>query len=554
MGVLGRLCVGGFALVSRLGVSLCPNFSIVANRAKTKGDVVLNTVNLLLNGHTSDGTVGTKESQYIVRTRFSLSECNVRGFFSSRSVSCSTSSAVVQERLATTNGDHTFVGSAPIPLAHVERLKRRLISVRSRRRGLLLRGRSFRLGIISVVTRSTSRLGICRGRCCTCHGTGRLLRRLGTRVTGGHRGRRFVHFRRGRLSSTGLRRNRLRRLRRRTRALDRSRSVGATLCRTSDTLSKRGSDVLSGLGGTARRLRGVYSICPDVTSITNEVRDDCVRLGSVTRRVDDDMSRIRFSPGQLSTVGAHLSGLCALRRGFRIRAIARLVTAHSHVTRRLSRVSGNSRSVRRGRGRITTLLIGTRGRTTLLASVHRGSTGTVRGRVGNELVPLNVPGMEFRVTFTRGPLSKGNTSGIDFLFDTGGDARLRPIDRITSNNRVTHIVLSLGTVVDKTIGLPAVVFSRVSANMDKGVTRGVTSVVRRVKLRGQRMLSVARLPRVTTGNDRRCGILGRRGRGKAVSRVGRLGGRRHVRRVTRVLDNDSVARTTLTGTGRLLEV
>ncbi len=539
--------------MSALSVHFKDKFSIVANRAKTKGSVVLKTVSLLLNKETSDGSVGQSSRGYIVRTAFGLGSCNVRSFFRRGSLRFSNSRYVIQQRVAPTKGDHTFVGSAPTSMSRLGSLNRGLVSVRSRRRGLLLGGRGFRLGIMSVLTRSRGRLRRC-GRLCSAFqlGRGRLGRTL-RGVRGTHRRRSCLAFRLRRLRDTSLGAKRRRRLRRRDRVLSRTRRVGRILCRTTKLLRGSRRKVMGAAGRATQLLGNVDGMCPSDRRLTNEIRSYCVRLGSVLGRLSRHSRRIRFGPSQVRCIGRHLGALCRLRRGRRISALSRLVRVVRAFGAGLGTVARKRRRVRTLRRRESGTHRTVVGRTRGLSKVQRGSTLLVRGRVRGELVPLNVPGIRFGIRLDPGRApSRGNTSGVDFLFDTGGGKMLRPVSRITSNKRVTHIVLSLGTVVDKTIGLPAVVFSRVSAKMSNGVTRGVTYVVRRVKGRRQRIVDVARLPRVTTVKRGRCGICGRSRRGKAADRVVRLARGRHMRRVTRVLDKDALARTTVGGTGRLL--
>lgn len=251
----------GCTLVSALSVDFAPNFSIVAKRANTNGSVVLNTVNLLLKRQTSVGTVGGNTGGYVMRTHFGVSTCRVRPFFARESLRCSPSRYVVHHRLCTSNGDHTFVGSAPTSLTRVGRLNRGLVSMRDRRRGLLLGDRKFRLGMLSVLTRSSGRLSTCGSVCARCEGMYGRLTSFVARTRRDQGSRSCVQFRLRRLSSTGLRRKRRARLRRRTRALGRTRRVGTNLCGISRVVTSRSTDLLSTAGRYVRALRGVTEIC-----------------------------------------------------------------------------------------------------------------------------------------------------------------------------------------------------------------------------------------------------------------------------------------------------
>lgn len=368
------------------------------------------------------------------------------------------------------------------------------------------------------------------------------------------RSRSCVHFRLRRLRRTRLIRNRRRRLRRRSRALDRTRRVGTKLCHVRRGFASSRNNLLTTLGRDSNSLSTLRGICSPTARLTRHVCDDFVRLGSVMSRVDTRDRGVRFGPVHLSRIGSHLGLVCSLRRGRHIRAIRRLVKLARKCGRGLSTVASFSSHVTTLATRESVLCGGIGGRTKVLAGTHITTTHRMRGRVTSELVPLNVPGMQFRMRVKmHGRPKLRKRSAIGFLFSTGGGDTLRGVSSMTSNNRVTHIVLSIGTVVTKTMGLPAVIFSRVSANISNRVTSHVTSVVRRVKRRRERIVDVARLPRVTSHKYTRCGICGHSDSARAGDRVHHLASRRQIRRVTRVLDNTALARTTLDGTGTLLK-
>lgn len=298
--VLGSLFVHGFILVSDLSVGFSGNFSIVANRANTKGSVVLKTLSLILKRHTSKGDVGGNSRGYIVRTIFSISQCGLRRFFLAGSLRCSTRVYVLHQRLFTSNGSHTFMGSSPIPLSMIGRLKDQLVSVRSRRRGLLLKSGQFRLGMVSMVTRGSVLLVLCQGRCDQCLSLGGRLGRLARGTLRAGRRRSCMHFRLRRLTSTNLITNRRRRLRRRLRALSRTRRVGNSLCGVAQLLSKRRRKTIRLVGRTLSATSDLRHCCPGTGRVTRHLHSTCVSVGSLTSRARILGRSVRFGPRHLS--------------------------------------------------------------------------------------------------------------------------------------------------------------------------------------------------------------------------------------------------------------
>lgn len=66
------LALRRFTLVTRRRLDITRNFGIVANRAKTNGSLLLSTLSLYTNRHTSDTVIERNTTGTSVCTRFSI--------------------------------------------------------------------------------------------------------------------------------------------------------------------------------------------------------------------------------------------------------------------------------------------------------------------------------------------------------------------------------------------------------------------------------------------------------------------------------------------------
>ncbi len=534
-------------IVRHSSVRFGPKFGILANRANTNGSVLVSTVGTILNRHMSGSLVHGKYRGTAISTIFNGLCSRAVVFLGRFSISPSRSNGVlVAEGLSLGKGNLVGIGNIPIATTVLHRVTRDLVGVRNRRSGRTLLVPRGRVKCVSTVTRSG---GLGRRCCDRFGGLGGVQGRLHSLRVSRSRGTEGV-------SVLGCR---VTRVRGTTLGINRDRRLGTRLgvtrgCRTAcGTLSGTRFLLLnsSGASNTLARLHGTGGRLLTIRTVGDRGLDRTVGLvRSLHSSVNSCLDGSRCSSLGPSRVGRELSYVSHIilgcnndRRGtvrfltsFRMRL--RAVTLSSgHVARLSSSLSGSAME-------LVTL---TRG----LARVHGATTGRFTRRISTVLGSLGVPGMGFATGFGGNGCAGGNYSRVRFVVSTGVNRALGPLRGVTSNNRLSHMVLTVGDILLSGSAINAVVFSRVSANVDKCTTSGITGRLGFIT-GGHRMVYIARLTRVTTTTGRRL-LVGGSARGNhAFAGMGSLVCRRGVIRVTHVVSNASVASGLCGSTGRLL--
>lgn len=547
-------------MVRGLRIDFSRNVAILAKRANTKGSVVVSTMNLLTNKEKSGSLVQCNRGGAIVRKLFDVPRgTGAISILRSCKVRTSKGRILLRQRLSQGNGGVSHIGNAVIAITALHRMNRALVSVRKRGRRRRLVSPRGRVSLLSRFTKGRlERIGAaCLGACTGCISAhGRLV------GLGASRGRairevsllafRVRRVRRTRLGST----TRSRGLRRRQGLLIGCRGIVRTLADTCSSVrgDRRGN--VSGVNLNVTTLRGIRSVGPICRTVTSSISTTCCRLRRYTNSVLSRVRRLSCSRKHLGRVRGQLRLVHRLGQGCK-GAVDRILKRCRGVSRRLSLVRGQ-RDCLRGLG----ISCGGTGRRVLtinerLAAVQGGTTAILRRRVRLRLGRLCVSGILFGAIFRRRPkgirVASGNLSRIRFCVTAGINRPLGTLTGITDNNRLSEVVLTVGTVFAGARNVADVVFSRISANISNEMTRTVTGGVRLIT-NCSRILYVARLPRITTVTSRRLCVRGRVVTSQAGARIGSLFNTRHVGRITQVLTNASVARLSLTRTGRLLRL
>lgn len=282
------------------------------------------------------------------------------------------------------------------------------------------------------------------------------------------------------------------------------------------------------------------------------LRRTAVRVTRTDSRLHRCYSHLSLSPGQLFRLRRHVSGRVSLTHGRRIdpRTLPRCCRSLLRRRRRLSSRTSSRRA-------LTLTMAGRRRRTLRVTHTlrrrHRRCTRRLTRLVASDVRTLSVPRKRFAVSigFSRRRLNTSNTSHVRFQMAAGPNRPVRPVTGITSNNRLSHVTLTVRIVATHGVRAPTLVFSRISMKVDNPATTIINGLLHRLN-RSARIVYIARLPRITKYNRRRCFIDGRASNTVARARVRSLGGGTQLRRLTHLLNNDRIAHGALTGTGRLL--
>ncbi len=147
-GVLAGLRIGGLTLVRRTSIRFNPNLGVLANRANTKGSVLLKSVGLTLNGGVAGRVVHRKTSSTLMRLVFRVRGRTMESGLGDLRIRYPRSRLVVAEGLSNKQ-DIDHVGKRDYAVTELERMSSVLLSVRKRRSRRSLLCGSGRLRVLS---------------------------------------------------------------------------------------------------------------------------------------------------------------------------------------------------------------------------------------------------------------------------------------------------------------------------------------------------------------------------------------------------------------------
>lgn len=547
------LDVRGVTMVRGTGVSFSNKLGILANRANTNGSVIISSVGTILNRHASGRLIHANSSFTFISTFF-------RGVGTAiynrlRGLKCaprSSNSLLVAEEVDGSNESSYHVGNVPTAISILRALNGTLIGVRNRRSDRSLLSPRRRCGFVSVLSNSSDILSSCGTTFSHFLSIHERLGTLATTTSSTSGGARLLRCRVGRLRRTSVGVNRTRTLGTHGGIVSDTRRTTGTCSSTLRTMGKssRGPKTRSLLRDTLRSIIQFSRLSPRVGGTTTLLRGTISRVTSTGSIVNDRLSILSFSPHRHRRVRRQLSRLFELNGGCNSNRRG-VLTCLSGTGEGLGSVIGGRRRLRglgsRCSGTCTSILTTTRG----LATLHGGATRGFTRSIGGRLTCLSVPGVGFAISFGGNVVSSTKLSGVRFLVSTGPNRRPGPLMGVTSNNRLSEVVLKVGDVLTCGSAISALVFSRVSANIDNETDRGVNLGLGRIS-GGARIVYMARSTRVTSGTSDRFLVDGSVSNSHAFADIALLGHSRHEGRLTEVVNKLRVASTVLGDTRRLL--
>lgn len=143
------LCIGGLTLVSRARIRFKRKLGVLANRAKTKGSVLLNSIALTLNKGCGTRVLQGKTGDKLMRLAFRVGRRGVLGGLRTLSV-CPRSKCLALDHHLLRNQDIDGVGNRAIGVDILGSMTDLLVSVRKRRSGRALLRQGGRLALLSL--------------------------------------------------------------------------------------------------------------------------------------------------------------------------------------------------------------------------------------------------------------------------------------------------------------------------------------------------------------------------------------------------------------------
>ncbi len=550
--MLVKLAVQNYALIRELDLSFQNGLTIITGETGAGKSILLGALSLILGSRADSSVLLDLTEKCIVEGTFRIEDYDLEDFFLRNDLDFD-SQAILRREINPAGKSRAFINDTPVVLNVLKELGDRLIDIHSQHQTLMLNSNAFQLNIID----SFAATGQLKEKFRSEYASFRKLQREYNDLKEKHEKNRadldYYQAQLSQLEEARLKKGEQEELEREQELLEHAGEIKQALENASRLLSEESASVLSLLREARTTIGKIDSFLPAELRILSRLDSSFIELDDISNEISRIEQETEADPGRLELVNARLDTLYSLFRKHRAKDLEELIARKKEIENTLTSIVGNDDRLNELSKLLTPATESLRASALGISEKRKAALPAIESKITEQLKQLGIPNARFEISLQRtSDFTASGTDSADFLFSANRQTRPENIARIASGGELSRVMLSLKSLLTRSMNLPTIIFDEI----DSGVSGEVADKVGQILLgmgKYMQVINITHLPQVASRGNVHYHVYKEDTGDSTITRVRLLTAEERVQEVARLLSGSEVTETAMKNARELIK-
>lgn len=551
--MLKQLSIDNYALIEHTCIDFSKGFSVITGETGAGKSIMLGALGLLLGQRADVSVLRNPEAKCITEAVFDIKAYNLQPFFATNDLDYD-DECVIRREIAPNGKSRAFINDIPVVLTVLKELGDHLLDIHSQHQNLLLSNAGFQLKVVDVVASNDELLKQYKAKYVTYRQGLVQLKKLTDAASKGASDLEFVQFQFNQLQEANLKAGEQEELEAEQSTLSNAESIKEGLSRATWLISEGDSgNVLSYLKDAVSALTAVVEAYPQVKNEIDRLNSSLIELKDVARELDADQNSVEASPERLAEVDERLSLLYSLEQKHKVESVEELIALRDNYEKQLTQIVSYDEDIIALKKQLGQQQTELKQMAAKLSEMRKAVAPGLEKELEDLLHSLGMPNARIQVGFeTATSLTDMGVDVVSFLFSANKDRSLQPIASIASGGEMARVMLSLKSVLSRSLGMATIIFDEIDTGVSGDIAAKMGAIMQQM---GQYMqvISITHLPQIAAKGSSHYMVYKEDVDDATVSHIRQLSEEERVEQLARMLSGDQMTDAAIQNAKELLK-
>lgn len=550
--MLKKLTIDNYALIEHTCIDFSKGFTVITGETGAGKSIMLGALGLLLGQRADVNALRDASKKCVTEAVFNISAYSLQPFFERNDLDYD-DECLVRREVSPQGKSRAFVNDTPVTLAVLKELGDHLLDIHSQHQNLLLSDANFQLNVIDVVADNADLLKQYRADFAVFRQGLHQLKKLTDEAAKNSSDTEFMQFQLNQLQEAHLRAGEQEELEAEQSTLANAESIQVALQSALQLVSDGENNVLGGLKEAVLVLQGVMEAYPALKPEVERLGSALIELKDVARELDACQNSVEGNPGRLQEVDDRLSLLYSLQQKHKVEGVDQLIALRDDYEQKLSRIGSYDEDIAAMKKLLGKQQAELKAQAAKLSESRKCVAPKLEQELNDLLHTLGMPNARVQVGFAPTPaLAELGTDVVSFLFSANKDGKLQPIASIASGGEMARVMLSLKSVLSRSLGMPTIIFDEIDTGVSGDIAAKMGAIMQQMGNYMQ-VISITHLPQIAAKGSAHYMVYKADTDTATVSHIRQLTQEERVAQLARMLSGDQITDAAMQNAKALLQ-
>lgn len=498
--MLSKLSISNYALIDHLEVDFNEGLTIITGETGAGKSIIMGALSLILGERADTKSIRNKSKKSVVEATFNISKFDLKHFFDENDLEYFEEECILRKEFSDNGRSRAFVNDSPVSLSLMKELTSYLIDIHSQHSNMLVSKPAYQLGILDSLANNKVLLEEYKVKFSHYKDVKNELEKSRNNLSRNKEEEDYLRFQLNQLVELKLEKGEDIELEALQKKLTNITEIKENLWQAQMLLDGEENSILDNLKTSAKSMSVAAENLNEAEELASRLDSAVIELKDVAMAVSALQEGLEFNPDELERVNDRLNAIYALESKHGVRSVDDLIDLQGEYELRLNAIDNSEDNIKR--------LEAEEKKAYSEAKSTAEKLTLSRKRIAEEFakdlkiisLPLGLNNMEFKVLFEGQELASSGADVVKYMVAFNKNQELMPVEMTASGGELSRLMLSIKTIVAKSMNLPTIIFDEVDTGVSGEVAEKIGAMMSELSNNIQ-VIAITHLPQVAAQGD-----------------------------------------------------
>jgi len=482
--MLQHLSIQNYAIISGIEINFSGKLDIITGETGAGKSILMGALSLILGERADTGVLLDKEKKCFIEGTFKTQHAAVKDYLKDKDFDVE-EEIVIRREIAPSGKSRAFINDTPVNLNQLKELSSLLVDLHQQFDTLELGDNDFQREVIDALANHSNDLNHYQSLYKKYIAEKKQLEEWKLLQSSANKELDYHTFLFDELEDAGFKDNELEQIDADLKVMSNAENIKATLTKVYFELQESEQPLVQQVKYLNNQLQSLSNFHNDINSLIERLHSAQVELQDIADEVDRLNDSVTYDAEKINQLNERLALGYRLLKKHNVHTTAELLAVKVGLQQKLDVVLNLSENIGKKEVEVDGLYNHAQKEAGKLSANRQKEIKPFEEKVNKLLAQVGMPNAKIKVQLNTTPLNEYGKDEIEFLFDAnlpagqaGKSNHFEPLRKVASGGELSRLMLSIKSLVAKSIQLPTLIFDEIDTGISGEAARQVGIIMK----------------------------------------------------------------------------
>ena len=480
--MLQQLSIRNYAIITEIEINFSDKLNVITGETGAGKSILMGALSLILGERADTSVLLQKDKKCFIEGVFKTSHTLVKNYLKENDPDSSRDDAddeiVIRRELAPSGKSRAFINDTPVNLNQLKELSSLLVDLHQQFDTLELGDNDFQREVIDAMADHSKDINQYQSFFKKYLAEKKQLEEWKQQQALANNELDYHKFLFHELEEAAFNENELEEADAHLKVMSNAENIKATLTKIYFELQESEHPVVQQIKALNNQLQTLSDFHSDITSLIERLHSAQIELQDIADEVDRLNGSVKFNAEKISLLNERLALGYKLMKKHNVQTTSELLVVKAELEQKLNIVLNLQENISKKEKDVNELFKQAQKIAEKISASRQKQIKPFEDKVNKLLAQVGMPNAKIKVDIKNNELNVFGQDAIEFLFDANKTNRFEPLRKVASGGELSRLMLSIKSLVAKSIQLPTLIFDEIDTGISGEAARQVGVIMK----------------------------------------------------------------------------